>query len=239
MRRSPSEPQRRGFTLMELLVVITIIAILAAMLLPAIQLVRQMALSTRCAANVRQMNLAAEGYSQDWDGLLLPVTVGPLNASFWGTLLAPYLETNASAVVVAADTRNFLRSCPLWKTTVAYRDSIADTTHYPNTGYGLTIFTIGKMPPIDPVTLTCHDGSGNLVSGYGGYSVPGVKVSKPTQRIRMSDSLNYMLWPTYTTLSTLEPDFDRHRGRSNVLFFDGHLETATKGQITAGVELVQ
>ena len=56
---------RSAFTLMELLVVITIIAVLAAMLLTTINMVRNHAFSARCANNLRQLGVALLAYEVD------------------------------------------------------------------------------------------------------------------------------------------------------------------------------
>lgn len=85
VRCGQKSASRHAFTLMELLVVITIIAILASMLLPAVAMIRDAARKSACQNNLRQVGMGVHGYAADWEGLLVPSSRG-YYAPLWTTI---------------------------------------------------------------------------------------------------------------------------------------------------------
>jgi prepilin-type N-terminal cleavage/methylation domain-containing protein/prepilin-type processing-associated H-X9-DG protein len=65
------QPKRTGFTLVELLIVIAVMAIIAALLFPTFAQAREKARQTACLSNLHQISLACELYTQDYDDTLL------------------------------------------------------------------------------------------------------------------------------------------------------------------------
>ncbi len=86
---------RAGFTLIELVVVISIILILAAMLLPVFERALRSAEATNCLMNLRNIGYAAQLYAGDYDGCLPPALVeipSSTRKNCWDVLLLPYLR---------------------------------------------------------------------------------------------------------------------------------------------------
>ncbi len=78
---------RRAFTLVELLVVISIIGVLIALVMPAMSRAREAAIRTQCSSNIRQLQMAQVAYATANDDEILAAGDGTEQGSWIGSLM--------------------------------------------------------------------------------------------------------------------------------------------------------
>ncbi len=177
--------RRAGFTLIELLVVIAIIAVLIALLVPAIQKVREAAARTQCVNNMRQIALACHNFHDTNKAFPQGVNYTyPYYYFSWMAQLLPFMEQNG-----------------LWNQATAYANNTNDWPWGPPNNPGLAAIVPNYTCPMDPRSLVAMDAKGYLVaftsylgnSGTHGNPNPGQTtvgydgVLFWTSRIRFAD----------------------------------------------------
>jgi prepilin-type processing-associated H-X9-DG protein/prepilin-type N-terminal cleavage/methylation domain-containing protein len=205
-----------GFTLVELLVVIGIIAVLVAMLLPALNKARQSAVTLQCASQMRQFGIAYATYATDNKGLL-PTSqeFHPLDTPYASPAGAP--EPDADFYV------KYLGGSKQRTLSVIYSPAVR-----------LYRCPIGPTDP-NPAKPWAIDHKGSYAQHYNS-SWPGGRprlkfFRKSSDTGFLAELLNipdgsYWDWP-HKDLTT------RHNRGGNILFVDGHVSRMTVGQFFA------
>ena len=104
MKRKNEMMKKRFFTLLELLIVVAIIAILAGMLLPALNAARDKARSISCTSTLKQIGTAQAMYSGEQDGWITPALMYDNDslAGYWFGLLSGTTNDNGSTQTCSA-----------------------------------------------------------------------------------------------------------------------------------------
>lgn len=217
MRSNLKHPNTcRGLTLLEILVVIAVVALLAALLYPLVVGVRERAANITCSSNLRQISAASVLYSSDNNGDWPPNAVGTVYSQY----LIPYL-----GFFMAHRTHHDFMSSPLvcpsaktnapdstWSyqgiyTPVPYTFEGTDTTVRYGLSYGQNVYAPGS---------SASTGNPNRMS-----------VREPSQMMLYMDNQGHYLVSIggINNVERAKLLKQRHKGRVNVAYVDGRIES--------------
>ncbi|MCC5848454.1 MAG: DUF1559 domain-containing protein [Verrucomicrobia bacterium] len=105
-----------GFTLIEMLVVIAIIALLIAIIVPTVSRGLESAKRAQCTSNLRQVGIAITGYAMDNNTYLPTVRSEGWGAGIhWIEQISPYLGQEVTDIRTGETVAGITRGCPSWR----------------------------------------------------------------------------------------------------------------------------
>lgn len=216
--------KKRNFTLTELLIVIAIIAILAGLLLPALQSARNKARSLQCLNNLKQNGMVFTYYANDYDGYIPARSTG---ADRWPQLLSGKCTTALPCGDYLKLGKNFDRVlCPSTTQKLNNTLSIADGANYYK-GYGIHVPQFSKAryqnSTIYASSANIHFISTNRIRQASKFHL---LLDAAKIRTLTMENLNYNcpdIWINQISAGGVEGGvYLRHKGTANVYWLDGH-----------------
>jgi prepilin-type N-terminal cleavage/methylation domain-containing protein len=211
-----------GFTLVELLVVISIIALLLSILMPSLQSAREIAKRTMCGANLRSMGLALIAYEGDYNGNPPTISWNPWNdrPNYWQGQLASYLgrQGNADSGFVYATTKTKTKDI------VKYPDRL------------LKVFQCPSVKPKEKAIWGYSYGINHYLWSTAGDSAhPTRKLYWKIKELKNPRNTFWLMDDEYYTVGdpmTLEMWPVHYKYTKNVIYVDHHLEFGYQDKVS-------
>jgi len=205
----PFRESMAGFTMVELLVAVAILAVLASLLLPAVDNARRKADMAKCAGNLRGISVAWASYSSD-NGRLNPTLTQDVtwDKAYWICRLAPYLGlTN-----VSINNKEYLKStaCP------SNDGKPLHTVHSCGLSYLPNIYCGGE----EVLNSELEEWPGNTAQPRTRMAA----IQTPSKFLVAACSMPGIERNSFSAVNPLPYWSDRHSGGANALFADGHVK---------------
>lgn len=211
--------RNRGFTLIEILIVILIILILAGILFPVFSVVKGRAQTTKCATHIRQLGMAITMYSNDHDDL---PPMGGYDTAVPPTFPLPTLQVASTTSTYRVDWEDTLIGMAYVRSYTIFACPSAPTNDY-RYSYGVNRWVMGWGTSVKLDSIS-YPSNTALMSEKTGYDWP---VWLPGEQV-----LNGQANPYYFSLDP------RHANQLNVLFVDGHVRRVAVGEAIQGGDIL-